>query len=136
LSSRILNEKRNANLLFSCIWCFKEQSLSHSHSQKDPGSETRDPGSGIWKKVTPDPGDKKASDPQHWSTLCHWPGLKWYAACHRENKDRPVEIDWLDWCTDTVKYIEKTIFKGKGHWHEKSVSIWMLWTCNMNRRHI
>jgi hypothetical protein len=55
-SSRILLEKRNANLpvLFSCFLWFQEQSLSRCHSQKDPG---------YGKKFIPDPGGKKAPDP-------------------------------------------------------------------------
>jgi hypothetical protein len=56
-SSRILHEKWNANLPFSCFLCFQEQSLS--------------PRSGIQKKFIPDPdpasriqdlGGKKAPD--------------------------------------------------------------------------
>jgi hypothetical protein len=39
-SSRILYEKWNANLLFSCFLCFQEQSLS-LNSQKDPVSGNR-----------------------------------------------------------------------------------------------
>jgi hypothetical protein len=57
-SSRILHEKWNANLLFSCFLCVQEQSLSDSHSVKYPRS-------GIRKKFIPDPdpGGKKATDP-------------------------------------------------------------------------
>jgi hypothetical protein len=43
-----------SNLLFSCLW-FQEQSLSHSHSQKDPGS-----GKNSSRIRMPDRGGKKA----------------------------------------------------------------------------
>jgi hypothetical protein len=49
-SSCIPHEKWNANLLFSCFLWFQEQSLSLSHSQKDPRSGFR----------------KNIPDPQHW----------------------------------------------------------------------
>jgi hypothetical protein len=55
-SSRILHEKWNAILLFSCCLCFQEQSLNLGHSEKDPSS-------GIRKNFFPDPGGKKAPDP-------------------------------------------------------------------------
>jgi hypothetical protein len=55
-SSRIAHEKLNAKLqvLFSCLLGFHEQSLTLTLNQKDPGSG---------KKFIPDPGGKKAPDP-------------------------------------------------------------------------
>jgi hypothetical protein len=60
-SSRILQEKWNANLLFSCFLSFQEQNLSLSHSKKK--KKIQDPRSG--KKFIPDPvpGSTKAPDP-------------------------------------------------------------------------
>jgi hypothetical protein len=56
--SRILHEKWNANLLFSCFLCIQEQSLSLSHSQKDLRSGKNSsririmgPGSRGWKST-------------------------------------------------------------------------------------
>jgi hypothetical protein len=55
-SSRTLHEKWNANLLFPCCLCFKEQSLRLSHSQKDPGSGKNSSRiQGVKKHRIPDP---------------------------------------------------------------------------------
>jgi hypothetical protein len=62
-SSRILHDKWNANLpvLFSSFLLFQEQSLSLCHSQKIRDPDKIHPG---WIRI-PDPGGKKAPDPQH-----------------------------------------------------------------------
>jgi hypothetical protein len=60
--SRIVVERWNTNLLFSCFLCLQEQSLNLSHSQKDPGSGKFIPGV---KKKVPDPGSGYAT--QKWT---------------------------------------------------------------------
>jgi hypothetical protein len=61
---------------FSCFWWFQEQSLSLSHSQKDPGYEKNHPGfrsriQWVKKPRIPDPEGKKASDPWSGSSTLH-----------------------------------------------------------------
>jgi hypothetical protein len=53
------DEKWNANLLFFCFLCFQEQSLSLSHSQKDPESGKKSSRIPVKKK-------HRIQDPERW----------------------------------------------------------------------
>jgi hypothetical protein len=66
-SSRIIHEKWNANLPFSCFLCLRVQS---SLSKQNTGSVIRKNAARVW---IPDPWGKKAPVPypQHWlNTVC------------------------------------------------------------------